>query len=404
MKKRKVISWILLTIIGILLLYIWVGFLFPNPAMEGWDSWGKIRIVLWMARIGLLLLIGLILVVAFTKNKNLAQNLGVLLATLFLIFIVAGFFVHHMGDKSMRLHVKNQYHSFLQIKPPGTDTLNYPFSRSSVKIFCLGGSTTAFKNSQGVSWPEMLGEELRRKYHSDSIFVFNFGIPWYTTLHSLINYQTNLRQHKPDVIIVMHNINDFLHNADFSHLSNGTFRQDYGHFLGPIVDLIKTRHTPFQVSRVIQFRNLWYYDVPKKAVVEQDSFPGLKSFDQNINTIIDLAAADSATVILLTQPNVLSEKMETKVQNACTMITYESVGKDRKWSFGTAYRGMKQYNEKVEKIAEKRGTFLVDLEQVIPKSLVYFTDEVHYTDTTFNIVSQMIADEIERLEILPRGN
>ena len=36
----------------------------------------------------------------------------------------------------------------------------------------------------------------------------------------------------------MHGINDLLCNADFSYLSRGEFREDYGHFLGAVTRII----------------------------------------------------------------------------------------------------------------------------------------------------------------------
>ncbi|MEI6277504.1 MAG: SGNH/GDSL hydrolase family protein, partial [Prolixibacteraceae bacterium] len=229
---KKTITWTFVVLTGIILLYLWVGFFLPNPAMESWDTWYKYRIVLWLPRIIIPLLYCIILLMVFTKDRKLSQNIATLLGTFLILFLVAASLIYVNKSKTRSGYIKDQYHPYLQILPPTTADLNKASGKKAIRIFCLGGSTTAWKNSKNVGWPESLEKELRQFYHSDSIFVFNFGIPWYTTLHTLINFETNLRQHKPDVIIVMHNINDFLQNADFSYLSNGSFRQDYGHFLG----------------------------------------------------------------------------------------------------------------------------------------------------------------------------
>jgi hypothetical protein len=134
---------------------------------------------------------------------------------------------------------------------------------------------------------------------------------------------------------------------------------------------------------------------------DQDTFPGLEPFTRNINTLIDLAEMDSTKVILMTQPNVLSENMDEKITRACVMINYEAVGADKRWGYKTAYTGVKQYNDRIKEIAEKRNVYLIDLEKFVPKSLTYFIDEVHYNDTTFNIISQTLAKEMVRLKVLP---
>jgi hypothetical protein len=268
--------------------------------------------------------------------------------------------------------------------------------KGTFKIFCLGGSTTELKDSKGIDWPERLEKELREIYKSDSISVYNFGKQWYTTLHSLINYETNLHHYKPNVIILMHNINDLLQNADFSYFSTGTFREDYGHFLGPTAQILN--RNGFFGFLWTNFSAMWNYK--PRITFEQDSFPGLVSFTRNINTLIDLASMDSIKVILMTQPNIFSENMDEQSKNVCRMINYEAVGKDKKWGFQTAYVGMKQYNERIKEISEDRKVYFIDLEKHIPKSLIYFKDDVHYTDTTFNIISKTLAQEIIRLDIL----
>ncbi|MBN1185662.1 MAG: hypothetical protein JXB49_25495 [Bacteroidales bacterium] len=61
---------------------------------------------------------------------------------------------------------------------------------------------------------------------------------------------------------------------------------------------------------------------------------------------------------------------------------------------------MEQYNYRLRKIAKESDVSFIDLEQFVPKSLIYFIDEVHYTDSTFNNIGQILAEEIIRLNIL----
>ncbi|MEI6277710.1 MAG: hypothetical protein WCP08_17065, partial [Prolixibacteraceae bacterium] len=75
-------------------------------------------------------------------------------------------------------------------------------------------------------------------------------------------------------------------------------------------------------------------------------------------------------------------------------INYEAVGKTKKWGFHTALTGMNQYNRRVKEIAENRNVNLIDLEASIPKSLLYFKDEVHYNDTSFVVIFKTLSQEI----------
>jgi hypothetical protein len=195
----------------------------------------------------------------------------------------------------------------------------------------------------------------------------------------------------------MHNINDLLQNADFSYLSKGSFRQDYGHFYGPSANIFE-RFGLFGTLWT-KYKQLWYYKTDR-ITIEQDSFPGLESFTRNINNLIDLASIDGTDVILLTQPNILSENMDESIKKICHMVNFEAVGIDKKWGYKTAYIGMKKYNEAIKTIAHNKKVYFIDLEKYIPKSLIYFYDEVHYNDTTFTIIPKILASEIAKINII----
>jgi len=400
MKIKTIILWIIVAITGICLGYVWFGFLYPDPFyLTKAGLIGKL-IFLWIPRIFIPILYFVLIALITIKNKKLVQNITILLSAVLVLVLILYPLIdikYYLISKSENEENSQKYHPYLQLIPPDSDILHYHYGKNTIKIFCLGGSTTGFKDSKRVGWPERLEKELRKTYNSDSIFVFNFGKQWYTTLHSLINYETNLRQYKPDVIILMHNINDFLQNADFSYLSKGPFRKDYGHFYGPSsMIFLKTGLFGSFLKKVSP---MWYH-VPR-ITIEQDSFPGLESFTRNINTLIDLASMDGTKVVLLTQPNILSEDMDESIKQICLMVNFEAVGEKKRWGYQTAYIGMKQYNERIKAISENRKVYFIDLEKHIPKSITYFSDEFHYKDTTFNIISKTVADEIVNLKIIP---
>jgi len=204
MKRKKIILWVFLAFLGALLAYVWYGLLFPDPYYlnKFWPVYKFLYI--WGTRL-LIPLFYVALVLALASNKKkLFQNLSLLLLSLFVLLLVAYpvmDIAYFMKIRSKNKIIREKYHSYLQLIPPADSRLTRPAGKQVVRIFCLGGSTTEFKDSQGVGWPDRLEAELRNIYHTDSIQVFNFGKQWYTSLHSLINYETNLRQYKPDVIL-----------------------------------------------------------------------------------------------------------------------------------------------------------------------------------------------------------
>ncbi|HSL89102.1 MAG TPA: GDSL-type esterase/lipase family protein, partial [Ignavibacteriaceae bacterium] len=243
-------------------------------------------------------------------------------------------------------------------------------------------------------WPGLLEKELLKKDGFSKVKVHNLCRQWYSKQHILINYILNLREYKPDVIIVMENINDMLHNADFSWLSNGEFRDDYGNFLGPLTRIIK--YGGFSEFLLKTIDGLWYQDKPIE--IELTEFPGLKAFERNLNTIITLAREDDTKIILMTQPNLYKDSMSVKEISSLGMIHGEAIGNGKKWAYSTGRNGMRLYNDKIREIANTNdGVALIDLEMQVPKTLDYFYDDVHYTSEAYDIIAPYIAEKLKEI-------
>ena len=109
-------------------------------------------------------------------------------------------------------------HPFLQYtrprtKVPGSDGNYYygfkaltladvPKPKGVIRIACLGASTTE------DGFPELVQEYLGRALPSEKIQVLNFGITWWSSVHSLVNYILNVVDFKPDYVVVEENCND----------------------------------------------------------------------------------------------------------------------------------------------------------------------------------------------------
>jgi len=277
------------------------------------------------------------------------------------------------------------YHPYLQINPP-LPASAVPAGRA---IFFLGGSSTAWPDSRGADWPGRV-EQLLNTARPDRppLRTYNLGREWYTSLHSLINYTANLRHHRPAVVVIMHALNDLLHNADFSHLSGGTFRDDYGHFRGPLGPLLERQE--LFTSLAERGRLLWY--APPRTTVTTTIFPGLPAFRRHLSTLIELASHDGARVVLMTEPTLLKPGLTPEEMKRLYLLRYETIGRDRQWHVDTAVEGMRQYNEAIRVLARTNPPVtLIDLDEVIPRDLTWFRDEVHYTDRAFPLIAAAVT-------------
>jgi len=107
-----------------------------------------------------------------------------------------------------------------------------------------------------------------------------------------------------------------------------------------------------------------------------------------------LAKEDGTEVIMLTQPNLYKEEMSVEEHDILYMVNVETCGPEKQWSNKSAYRGMVAYNQKVREIAKQKNVHCIDLEKVIPKNATFFWDDVHYSDTTFSLIAEYLANEI----------
>lgn len=369
--------------------YVYIGFFINDPVMLQLH-WGYQAVILGI-KIFFPVLIALIIFFYYSIRAKKIKPGAVVLLCIALLVIVS--LLYPVGDYFYQEALSkktNEFHTYLQLNPPDVPQINY----SSYNIFCLGGSTTEFKDKAGRDWTKLVEEKLAEESHSKPIKLYNFGKQWYTTQHSLTNYIQNLREHKPDLIIVMHNINDLLHNADFSRFSGGAFRADYGHFLGPFTNLVNRTSLIQMIIQTIGHN--WYYEQPEE--VNAVEFAGLKSFENNLKTLIEICSFDKTKIILMTEPNMYKESMIEEELAALHMLNTEAVGNGKRWSFRTAMDGLNAYNQKTKQIALDKKTMFIDLDKAVPKTLDYFYDDVHYKDQTYDLISDYISGELKKLK------
>jgi hypothetical protein len=388
---HQILKWICTSASLLAVAWIYCGFFFPDPyALERYPVFS--RFLLWTLRI--IIPTGIFLSVwayrRIRSNKMQPLNLILFLASslvlLLILYPIADRLYHRSAGNWLRTF---RIHPFLQLAP-GSDQEKLGREDKNFRIFCLGGSTTEFKDHKGRDWPSRVEERLGSTLNRQDIMVVNCGKQWYTSLHILINYVSNLRRFRPDVLLVMETVNDLLVNADFCYFSGGSFREDYGHFYGPLTGLIRHRDIGEMFAGFIG--RYWYHQ-PRK-IVEQDTFPGLLPFRRNLNALIDLAQTDGTVMVLMTQPNLYSEDISPEMERSLYMLHMEAVGADRQWSYRTALKGFREYRIAVLDVAKKRNVFLVDLESRIPKTLDYLYDDVHYQDKTFDRIAEIVSDEL----------
>jgi lysophospholipase L1-like esterase len=319
---------------------------------------------------------------------------------------------------------RRRFHPFLQILPSGDslDGVNpdrfrgepVPPAKASgtLRIFTLGGSTTlGVRNTFEESYPRLLEGRLRKQFPSMRIEVENAGVDWYTTAHSLVNYQLRVRRFQPDLVIVMHAINDLTRSFAPPWFATGPYAPDYSHYLGPQIALLGPQ-TGFQAGyergdwilwrrlRQAIRRDPWPLDLTPDGVARLrsrltettvDSFKSLDSFTANYDLLVRAIQGDGHVVIAASEPSLYKETLSA---DEARVVWFPPVfcAEDGVYpSITSMVSGMRQFNDAARSVAQARGVPFLDFANAVPKSLTYFQDDVHLTRAGNDMLAHMAA-------------
>jgi lysophospholipase L1-like esterase len=250
-------------------------------------------------------------------------------------------------------------------KPPGT-----------LRVLCLGGSTTYDTNSDGETWEDDLQSRLADAYPGQKIEVLNFGMnaasmPFHVTQFALLG--VNFR---PDLVIVYAGHNDL-----WSGLGLKGFRPDYSHQIGHWDDSRRSiqHYLPAWAMRSVAVTGIAYmidhlrgieYDLVRQiwrnAPRADDNLEGFWAFRNSMISIDGMARAHGGKTLIVTPF----------------------------WSFRDTDRTNRLVSE-IRKAAEAAGLPVLDAANLLPKGDVSLVvDDVHFSAKGSRLFADMLADFI----------
>lgn len=299
---------------------------------------------------------------------------------------------------------------FLQMPPaPLPESLEKP--AGTIRVLTLGGSTT--RNGRlpfEQRYPTLLEQYLQERFPDMKIEVLNAGMDWYTTRHSLITYTTMYRKWKPDLVIVMHAINDLYRSFSPPDRAVGDYKSDWSHFYGASINGAKppTFEEHILAIQLTPTLERWFYSlIFQPADFPLETYVSLPSFRENLETLSRYIAADGVPVVLMSQPYLLKEEMpeeELRVIWFGMRNCYYKPNPVQKVfaSHDSLTRAMAAYNRTTRSVATETGGYFFDAEPVVPKTLEYFIDDVHYTAKATDLIAKNLAEFIVSANILNR--
>jgi len=292
---------------------------------------------------------------------------------------------------------------FVQCPAPRFSEKTIADDGRNVKILVLGGSTT---RNAGLlpedRYPEVFRGLLQDRYPTIQIQLLNGAMEWYTTRHSLINYVTYYGDWHPDIVVVMHGINDLCRSFSPPRFAVGGYDPLWTHFYGPSIQGAKP--PPFEFFWVRRFLanvvDSWYSTLRfSECDYPLDRYVSRPMFERNLRQLVRYIRLDGAAPVLITQPSLYKDMMsvEERVPLWLGPVLCDTKSGFFQHTYPSAqslYQAMASYEEVTRQVAYAESAILVNAAHEMPKDLAYFRDDVHYTVRGARLLGEMVANKV----------
>ncbi|MGA7578871.1 MAG: SGNH/GDSL hydrolase family protein [Desulfobaccales bacterium] len=283
----------------------------------------------------------------------------------------------------------------------------------------LGGSTVACLYVEEENrYPYLVGN-LIEKATGDKVTSYNSGVGGNNSLHSLDILLNKLIPLHPDVVVMMHNINDLVSLIyDQTYWSNNPSRApiiDYKLYknltgMKAIATLARDTYIP---NLHLAFRSLCKKVAAtfgRKVRDPEDEFAKergrkivfdpariLDEFRMNLQTFINICRARQITPVLMTQFNRYKSNPDEKIRQA--MKGFESGTGISAQEFKEIYD---KFNEATVEVGRRNGVLVIDLARLIPQEAKYMYDEVHLNTAGSRLAAQIISEQLLPVAMLKK--
>jgi lysophospholipase L1-like esterase len=274
-------------------------------------------------------------------------------------------------------------------------------------IVFLGGSTTQCTYlDERARYPYLAGKFLEEG--GLRVNAYNGGVSGNHTLHSIDVLLNKVVPLSPDIVVMMHNINDL-----GILLFEGTYWSDHWNR-----SLIVSLPPPQPPSGRRVARELKNWLIPRlwarlRALtsrggnaagadagdewahvrghsVDVDSTALTAAFAANLRLFVSVCRTRGITPVLMTQPNRLTEEPDEFVRAFFAKL--ESDFGIEYARYRAAYRA---FNQTIRDVGAATGVLVIDLAAEIPQERAYMYDGIHLNEAGARLVARIIADTLE---------
>jgi lysophospholipase L1-like esterase len=295
--------------------------------------------------------------------------------------------------------------------------LAIPKERSEFRVFLVGGSTTECMFIDDSRSPErVLQDLLQNCMPGHRVRVYNAGVSGARSYDHVAIVAHRIAQLEPDLIVVFAGANDqraAILNSDYL-LPHRDRPGNHSFFL-----LLGFAATEFQVPRLLhavlhrltglserERLEQIPFTTPFRKMVElsrgkpiSDKAPrtDVIPFGRNLATLAGITKAQGAQMLFVTQASTWNSQIDP---NAVRWHWLNYVD-------GTVYRedlmdrALEAYNEEMRRVAVAQGVPVLEVAHLIPKSLEYFYDDMHFNPKGVALYASLVARCLAEQGLLP---
>tara|TARA_R110002110_G_scaffold383245_4_gene594678 strand:+ start:36800 stop:37837 length:1038 start_codon:yes stop_codon:yes gene_type:complete len=245
--------------------------------------------------------------------------------------------------KNIPGHLERRYYA-MDIESNGFIAPSAVHEQPDIKVVFLGGSTTeCLYMDADKRFPYLVGRLLEKKLGL-KVNSYNGGVSANESMHSINILLNKVLPMKPDMVVMMHNINDLV-----------------------MLRLHGNYHYPNSLKSHLQTaKNVFTHVEYPKGLEAIENEKIAQAFQKNLEMFIAICKIHQTQPVLMTQANRVEDD--------------------------DLYH---RFNQIIRETANKNKIILIDLAKHIPKSLDLIYDHYHYTEIGSNQSAEIIASHLQ---------
>ena len=284
------------------------------------------------------------------------------------------------------------------------------YPKPDATLVFLGGSTTVCMFMEEEDrFPYLVGNMLEKET-GVKVTSINSGVNGNNTLHSLDILLNKVIPLKPDLAVMMENINDLIvliydrtywnHNPSKAPIVEFTF---YKNLKGmrALTTLARDTCIPnlHAAIRVLSHKMFGKDRDPddefaqergKKKELHLAEMAG--EFKMNLQTFINICRARKITPVLMTQFNRVKANPDEKIRKILQKFAFDT--KVPVSQFKEIYD---KFNEAIVEVGKANDVLVIDLARLIPQEPAYMYDLVHLKPAGSHLAARIISDHLQKL-------